>query len=266
MFWDSVVAGLKVLTYWETYVAGLEYLAIFFIPMIIVGMIMEKNEGAAGVTGCLSMLLMPVLQVAAMAVMILTIAPIIFGFAEDAAWSFPWQLITMAPGAFFKLVGVLVVAAIALTFVPILGRLQSLQTLVLGGIALMFVLGILDSINPGTIKGRVDFIPDFLVFCWANCNWRHYVLGWYDGSSSNCHSHRNGRGRSWAVNHGSNCGNFRLYSCVHVWCLARRTGKGWILKCHLTRHCTRLRILLRFFQKNVPACSAGECGVMHQDY
>lgn len=161
MFWDSVVAGLKVLTYWETYVAGLEYLAIFFIPMIIVGMVMEKNESAAGVAGCLSMILMPVLQVAALAVMILTIAPIIFGFAEDAAWSFPWQLITMAPGSFFKLVGVLVVAAIVLAFVPILGQLQSLQTLVLGGIALIFVLGILDSINPGTIKGRVDFIPGF---------------------------------------------------------------------------------------------------------
>ena len=161
MFWDSVVAGLKVLTYWETYVAGLEYLAIFFIPMIIVGMVMEKNESAAGVAGCRSMLLMPVLQVAALAVMILTIAPIIFGFAEDAAWSFPWQLISMAPGAFFKLVGVLVVAAIVLAFIPILGKLQSLQTLVLGGIALMFVLGILDSINPGVVKGRVDFIPGF---------------------------------------------------------------------------------------------------------
>ena len=161
MFWDSVLAGLKVLTYWETYVAGLEYLAIFFIPMIIVGMVMEKNEGAAGYVGCLSMLLMPVLQVAAMSVMILTLAPIIFGFGEDAAWSFPWQLIAMVPGAFFKLIGVLIVAAVVLAFVPILGQLQSLQTLVLGGIALMFVLGILDSVNPGIVKERVDFIPGF---------------------------------------------------------------------------------------------------------
>ena len=161
MFWDSVIAGLKVLTYWETYVAGLEYLAIFFVPMIVMGMVMQKNESAGVLAGCLSMLLMPVVQVAAMAVMVLTLAPIIFGFAEDAAWSFPWQLITMAPGAFFKLVGVLVVAAIILAFIPILGQLQSLQTLVLGGIALMFVLGILDSVNPGIVKGRVDFIPGF---------------------------------------------------------------------------------------------------------
>jgi len=161
MFWDSVLAGLKVLTYWETYVAGLEYLTIFLIPMIIIGVVMEKKEEASGYIGCLSMFIVPVLQVAALAVMILTIAPIIFGFADDAAWSFPWKLIGMAPGAFFKLVGVLVVAAIVLAFIPILGQLQSLQTLVLGGIALMFVLGILDSINPGTVKGRVDFIPGF---------------------------------------------------------------------------------------------------------
>lgn len=160
-----MLAGLKVLTYWETYVAGLEYLAIFFIPMAIVGMIMEKSEGGGAAVGCLSMLLsmllLPVLQVAAIAVFVLTLAPIIFGFAEDAAWSFPWKILTMAPGAFFKLVGVLVVAAIVLAFIPILGQLNSLQTLVLGGIALMFVLGILDSVNPGIVRGRVDFVPGF---------------------------------------------------------------------------------------------------------
>ena len=64
MFWDSVLAGLKVLTYWETYVAGLEYLAIIFIPMAIVGMIIEKSESGGAAVGCLSMLFLPVLQVA----------------------------------------------------------------------------------------------------------------------------------------------------------------------------------------------------------
>ncbi|TVL97026.1 MAG: hypothetical protein CV087_22925 [Candidatus Brocadia sp. WS118] len=161
MFWDSVVAGLKVLTYWQVYVAGLEYFAIFFIPMIAVGLITQKSEGVGGTIGCLSMFLLPVLQVAAMAVFILTLSPIIFGFAEDAAWSFPWKVIMLAPGVFFKLIGVLVVAAIVLAFIPILGELQSLQTLVLGGIALMFVLAIFDSINPGMVKEHVDFSPNF---------------------------------------------------------------------------------------------------------
>ena len=162
MFWGSVIEGLKILTFWEVYVAGLEYLAIFVIPMILVGLATEKGENTAGsYIGCLSMILMPVFQAAAMAVMILTIAPIIFGFSNDAAWSFPWQLITMAPGAFLKLVGVLIVAAIVVAFVPILGRLHSLHTLVLGGIALSFVLSILESANPGTVSGRVDLIPSF---------------------------------------------------------------------------------------------------------
>lgn len=161
MFWDSVLAGLKVLTFWEVYVAGLEYFAIYFVPIAIVGMVMEKSDRSGAATGCVIMLLMPVLSVAAMVVMILTIAPIIFGFTEDAAWSFPWQLISMAPGAFFKLVGILVIAAIALAIIPVFGQLQSLQTLVLGGITLVVVLGILDSANPGTVIGRVDFVPGF---------------------------------------------------------------------------------------------------------
>jgi hypothetical protein len=164
MFWDSVLAGLKVLTYWETYVAGLEYLAIFFIPMAIVRMIMEKSEGGGAAVGCLSMLLLPVLNGAATAVFLLTLSPIIFGFAEDAAWSFPWRILVMAPGAFFKFVGVLVVAAIVLAIIPILGKLDTLYILVNGGIALGLILGILDTVNPGIVKGSVDFIPGFWFF------------------------------------------------------------------------------------------------------
>ena len=59
MFWDLVVAGLGVLLYWETYVAGLEYLAIYLVPMAIIGLIMSKNERAEGtiVIGCISILL-----------------------------------------------------------------------------------------------------------------------------------------------------------------------------------------------------------------
>jgi len=161
MFLDSVLAGLEVLTYWETYVAGLIYLAIFFIPMAFMGLIMQQSEDGVAAIGCISMLLIPVLQVIAMTVFVLTLSPIIFGFAEDAAWSFPWEVLTMIPSAFFKLVGILVVAAIVLAFIPILGQLNSLHTLVLGGIALTFVLGMLESIYPGIVKGRVDFIPSF---------------------------------------------------------------------------------------------------------
>jgi hypothetical protein len=162
MFWTSVLAGIKVLTYWETYVAGLEYLAICMLPMVLIGLVAEKGDERGGAAvGCLSVLVLPVFQVAAMAVFVLTLAPIIFGFAEDATWSFPWKILILAPGAFFKLVGVLVVAAIILAFIPLLGQLHSLRTLVLGGIALIFVLSILESVTPGIASKRVDIIPGF---------------------------------------------------------------------------------------------------------
>ena len=97
MFWDAAVAGLGVLLYWETHIAGLEYLAIFMVPMIVVGLAMEKSEWGGGI-GCLNMLLLPVLQVAALAVFILTMSSIIFGLSGDAAWSFPWKVIMLAQG------------------------------------------------------------------------------------------------------------------------------------------------------------------------
>ena len=161
MFWESVLAGLKVLTYWETYIAGFEYLAILFAPLIIVGIIMEKGGIGDGVAGCFTIFFMPVLQVVAMAVMLLSIAPIIFGFADDAAWSFPWKLSIIAPSVLFKLIIILIISALALIFIPILGTLQPLHTLITGGIVLAFVLNISDSVNQGNIVSRIDFIPDF---------------------------------------------------------------------------------------------------------
>lgn len=162
MFWDAVAGAFKILTHWEIYAAGLEYLAIFMGPMAIAGLVMARKEDGDGMAiGCVSMLLMPVLQVAAMAVFVLTLSPIIFGLSTDAAWSFPWQVLIGMPWAFAKLVGVLVIAAIVLAVIPVLGYLQSLHTLVLGGIALVFVLGILESAYPGLVRGRVDVMPGF---------------------------------------------------------------------------------------------------------
>lgn len=160
MFWDAVLAGLKVLTYWQTYLAGLGYLAIFFLPMLIAGMVMEESRGI-GLAGCLGVLLLPVLQVAAMVIFVLTLAPIILGLGEDAAWSLPWKILAVAPGPFFEFVGVLVLIAIGLAFIPILGQLHSLQVLVLGAITLMFFSELLDIAYPGIVKGRADFIPGF---------------------------------------------------------------------------------------------------------
>jgi hypothetical protein len=89
------------------------------------------------------------------------LSPIILGLSQEAAWAFPWVLAFEAPGSVAKFVGLLLVAALILAFVPILGRLQSLHTLVLGALGLALVLGIIDDVNPGFVVKRVHFWPGF---------------------------------------------------------------------------------------------------------
>jgi len=161
MFWDAVTGGLRVLTYWQSYVAGLEYLAVYMVPMGIVGLLAMRSEKAAGAIGCLSMLVLPALQVFAIFVFVLTLSPIILGLSQEAAWGFPWVLAFEAPGAVAKFVGLLLIAALIVAFIPILGRLQSLHTLVLGAFGLALVLGIIDNANPGYVAKHVHFWPGF---------------------------------------------------------------------------------------------------------
>jgi hypothetical protein len=162
MFWDSVKGSLSVFMHWETYLAGLEYLAISFIPMVLLGLLMARRNGKAEMAaGLASMFVMPVFQVAATVVFVLTLAPIILGLSDDAAWSLPWRLIVFAPGAFTRLLLVLLVASVVLAFVPLLGHLKSLHVLILGAITLMFLLSPLEQIQPGLISDSVEFIPAF---------------------------------------------------------------------------------------------------------
>ncbi|MCY4610253.1 MAG: hypothetical protein OXC38_00840 [Gammaproteobacteria bacterium] len=162
MFWDSIFVGLKVLTYWETYVAGLEYLAVFYIPVGIAALLTERSEKFA-IFGCLSMFVFPLLQVVALVVatviFVFTMAPIILGASEDAAWILPWVAMFQAPDVFLKLIGMLVVTTLILTFTPVLNLFTSLHTLVLGGLTLLYVFKLIAPISLG--GELVDYIPDF---------------------------------------------------------------------------------------------------------
>ena len=161
MFLDSVVGGLSVFSYWETYVAGLEYLAIVFIPMAILGIFMETSESAGAYVGCLGMLVLPLVQLVGVAVYVLTLAPIILGIGTDAAWDLPWTVMLLAPGEFLWLVGKLILATLVLALMPIINQLESLATFALGVITLTFVLGLVNSINPGFVHEGMDILPGF---------------------------------------------------------------------------------------------------------
>jgi hypothetical protein len=160
MLWESMTGGLSVLTFWQTYVAGLLYVGIFFIPAVLFGMFLERGPRVGAYVGCLGMLLIPILQVAGLMIFVLTMSPIIFGVAKDAAWSFPWTLIAFNPLGFIKLVGLLVMATFILAFIPVVGTSPTVQTLVLGGLSLAVVIGLIDGVNPGVLR-HINFIPGF---------------------------------------------------------------------------------------------------------
>lgn len=161
MFLDSVVSGLQVLMHWQTYAAVLLFLLMSIGPMVLIGLTMEKAGQAGGAVGCLSMLVMPLLQTFALVVFVLTLSPIILGLADDAAWAFPWMLTVEAPWTMTKFVGKLLLAAFVLAIIPVIGRIQSLHTLLLGGIALALVIGIIGTVNPLVAAKNLTLWPGF---------------------------------------------------------------------------------------------------------
>lgn len=159
MFWSSIIGGLKVLTFWEVYVAALIFTIISVGPMMIFGFIGEKNEAV----GCLGgMLIAPVFQALATLIFVFTLFPILLGFGEEAAWSFPWKILFSAPWPMIKAAFIILLATIVLAFVPIIGQIQSLQTFVAGAISLIMVIGILHSAYPNMPVDKIHLMPDVL--------------------------------------------------------------------------------------------------------
>jgi hypothetical protein len=159
MFWWAAIAGLKTLAYWETYAAVLEYIAVFFIGYRAAALLSKKRAGIGESSGRYS-LLIPVLHAAAIQIFVLTLSPILFGIAGDAAWGYPLELLTTSPKFFFTMLGVLITAAGIMAVIPFLQRCPAVHALVLGSIALMFVFGIFVSDNPGILKGPTAILPD----------------------------------------------------------------------------------------------------------
>ena len=162
MFWNSVKESLDMFLYWETYLAGLEYFAIYFIPLILLGQLMErKNARFDMAVGFSYMFVMPFIQIAATVIFILTLSPIILGLSDDAAWSYPWKLVIVDPLAFIILILLILVVYIILSSVPILGRLNSLYVLIVGATTLMVAVAPLEQSYPSLVSDQITFIPGF---------------------------------------------------------------------------------------------------------
>lgn len=101
MFWQSVQQGLSVLLHWQTYGAIFEFIAIILLPLILIKLCMERYP--ATTMGCMVPLLLPFMQTLANIVFVLTMAPLILGRTDGAAWSSPWTFMTTAPWTFLML-------------------------------------------------------------------------------------------------------------------------------------------------------------------
>lgn len=161
MFWESVGSGLEVLAYWQTYLAGLLFLALYMGPTFLIGVIVIKSDRNAGGAGFSFILISSLFHTFALVIFVLTMSPIILGLFDDAVWSFPWSFAAERPWSITKLVAKLLLTSVFLAFVPIIGRLQSLHTLILGGLTLAVAVGMIKAGNPVLATKAVHIWPGF---------------------------------------------------------------------------------------------------------
>jgi hypothetical protein len=163
MFWDAVYSALKVMTHWETHLVIFEYLLLMLTPVIILFLILKKNHALS--IQYFRKLFLPVLEAIAIAVSVLTLFPIILGVGENVAWNFPLRIMQLAPGEFLALIGSLIFLAYLIDVIPMLRKLRSVKTLVLGGVCLIFVRIFLGLINPVIDIEVMDLVPGFWFIC-----------------------------------------------------------------------------------------------------
>lgn len=157
MFWESVWGGLSTFAHWQTWVAILEYQAIFILPTALVTMKMANSDNTKA--GCLMMLVGPLLQCLATIVFLWTLGPIILTHQDAATWAFPWQVLIANPLFVLKVVVVMIVAAFVIGFIPVLGSIQSVQTLALSIITLIYLVHLLAS--EADHVGPIRLLPSF---------------------------------------------------------------------------------------------------------
>jgi hypothetical protein len=151
------------MTHWETHFVIFEYLMLMMAPVIIIFLLLKKNHALS--TRYFRKLFLPVLEAIAIAVSVLTLFPIILDVGESVAWNFPLRVMQLSPGGFLSLIGSLIVLAYLIDVIPLLRKLRSVKTLVLGGVCLIFVRIFLHLINPVIDIEVMDLVPGFWFIC-----------------------------------------------------------------------------------------------------
>lgn len=163
MFLDYVYTAFNIMNHWEFHFVVLMYLALLLAPVILIFLILKHNHALS--IKYFRKLFLPLFEAIAIAVIILTLFPIIFGMGEEAKWDFPVRIAQLSPGGFVGLMFILIVLAYIIDIIPKLRRLQSFKTLILGGITLIFVRIFMSFINPVIETDFFSFVPGFWFVC-----------------------------------------------------------------------------------------------------
>jgi hypothetical protein len=154
---------MEVMTHWETYLVISVYLLSLLTPTILIFLILKKKHALH--VRYFRRLFLPILESVAIAVAVLTLFPIIFGVGDEAQWNFPIRAMKLSPLGFLGFLGILILLAYVIDVIPKLRRLQSIKTLVLGGVSLMFARIFIGFINPMIDTDLTNFIPGFWFIC-----------------------------------------------------------------------------------------------------
>ena len=157
MFWSSVWGGLAILGHWQTYIAGIEFFVISFLPLLV---FVKGDSKGPGCAGCLGILLQPAFVVIGSVVFLWTLLPIILGF-PGAAWVFPWAVLWSNPWYWTKIIFMLYILQVAVAFVPFVGSLHSVQSMVSGYIILGIGVATLRAALPSVFPLDLIYYPGF---------------------------------------------------------------------------------------------------------
>lgn len=158
MFWKSVWKGMTVLGHWETYALIAAALIVAFVVTLVESKWSERKGKPLGIPG---MILGNAVKMSALIVVLLTLAPIIFHHGEGAAWSGPWVLLRTHPLIVYNLLGLLLVSAAVLDFIPWVNRQPTLFFFLVGCETLAFIASLLNHTLPQLQGVHIALFPGF---------------------------------------------------------------------------------------------------------
>lgn len=158
MLLDHVVMGLGFFAFWQTYAASLPLL-ILSKPEVQLRLVNVALRAGWKLGPILMPLVLSLLHATALLYFVLSLSPILLGLSGDAAWTSPFLLAMNAPRIVIIVLLKMVAADMLLGLVPGMNSFTPFNTLVLGGLALVFFVDIGGGTGGPIVSANIHFWP-----------------------------------------------------------------------------------------------------------